>query len=208
MAKDWTGNSNSIWKTLGASNHTDKERQNEDFYATDPIAIDKLRKVYDIPEKVWECSCGEGHLSKRLLSFGHQVYSSDLIDRGYGVTGMDFLMEQSFPWVGYDLEDCCILTNPPFKLSVDFIEHALRIVPYDHTPIIMLMKTTALEGKGRWERLYSKGYLHALYQFRERLLCAKNADFKSMRNGGGSAVAYAFYIFMRNCCDAPKIYWI
>ena len=28
---DWTGNSNSIYKTLGASNHTDKERQNEDF---------------------------------------------------------------------------------------------------------------------------------------------------------------------------------
>lgn len=26
MVKDWTGNSNSIYKTLGASNHTDKER--------------------------------------------------------------------------------------------------------------------------------------------------------------------------------------
>ena len=24
--KDWNGNSNSIYKTLGASNHTDKER--------------------------------------------------------------------------------------------------------------------------------------------------------------------------------------
>ena len=35
---DWTGNSNSIYKTLGASNHTDKERQNEDFYATEPKA--------------------------------------------------------------------------------------------------------------------------------------------------------------------------
>lgn len=208
MAKDWTGNSNSIWKTLGASNHTDKERQKEDFYATDGVAIDKLRSSYDIPKRVWECSCGEGHLSKRLSAFGHQVYSSDLIDRGYGVTGRDFLMEQSFPWVGYDLDDCCILTNPPFKPSVDFIEHALRIAPYDHTPIIMLMKTTALEGKGRWERLYSKGYLHAIYQFRERLLCAKNGDFEGMRAGGGSAVAYAFYVFMRKRCDAPKIYWI
>lgn len=28
MTKDWTGNSNSIYKTLGASNHTDKELQN------------------------------------------------------------------------------------------------------------------------------------------------------------------------------------
>ena len=37
--KDWTGNKNSIFKTLGASNHTEKERQNEDYYATDPEAI-------------------------------------------------------------------------------------------------------------------------------------------------------------------------
>lgn len=42
MANDWTGNSNSIYKTLGASNHTDKEREENDFYATEPIAIDKL----------------------------------------------------------------------------------------------------------------------------------------------------------------------
>lgn len=59
--KDWTGNKNSIFKTLGASNHTDKERQNEDYYATDPIAIDVLLKdggvTFDKP--IWECSCGE-----------------------------------------------------------------------------------------------------------------------------------------------------
>ena len=40
--KDWVGNKNSIFKTLGASNHTDKEREENDFYATDSIAIDKL----------------------------------------------------------------------------------------------------------------------------------------------------------------------
>mgnify|MGYP007056014145 CR=1 FL=1 len=28
--KDWTGNKNSVYKTLGASNHTDKERQIEE----------------------------------------------------------------------------------------------------------------------------------------------------------------------------------
>ena len=50
--KDWTGNNNSIWKTLGASNHTYKERQSEDFYATDGIAIDKLLKVAHPPLRV------------------------------------------------------------------------------------------------------------------------------------------------------------
>ena len=91
--KDWTGNKNSIFKTLGASNHTDKERQNEDYYATDPIAIDVLLKDGGVTfnKPIWECSCGEGHLSERLKSFGYEVRSTDLIDRGYGEGGIDFL---------------------------------------------------------------------------------------------------------------------
>lgn len=39
---DWTGNKNSVFKTLGASNHANDERENNDYYATDPNAIDFL----------------------------------------------------------------------------------------------------------------------------------------------------------------------
>lgn len=56
--KDWNGNYNSIYKTLGASNHTDKERQCDDFYATDPVAIDKLVAIEDFHKEIWECACG------------------------------------------------------------------------------------------------------------------------------------------------------
>lgn len=84
MSKDWTGNGNSIFKTLGASNHTEKDRQKEDYYATDPIAIDKLAKKFNIPLNVWEPACGAGHLSNRLKELGHIVVSTDLIDRGLG----------------------------------------------------------------------------------------------------------------------------
>lgn len=42
--KNWTGDKNSIFKTLGATNHTTKEREDNDYYATDPIAIDSLIK--------------------------------------------------------------------------------------------------------------------------------------------------------------------
>lgn len=50
--KDWTGNRKSMFVTLGASNHTDKERESNDFYATDPIAIDKLVTVIQLPRKI------------------------------------------------------------------------------------------------------------------------------------------------------------
>jgi hypothetical protein len=110
--KDWTGNSNSVWKTLGASNHTDKERQSEDYYATDSSAIDKLLSTgIKLSNRLLEPACGEGHLSKRLEGFGYSVLSTDLIDRGYGSGGVDFLKDynEANKWDGD------IITNPPYK---------------------------------------------------------------------------------------------
>ena len=82
--KDWTGNSASIFKTLGASNHTDAERETNDFYATDARAIDALKKKVDLPHFILEPCCGAGHLSERLKELGHKVWSYDIVDRGYG----------------------------------------------------------------------------------------------------------------------------
>lgn len=95
--KDWTGNQTSIYKTLGASNHTEKDREENDFYATEPKAIDLLCEVEKFHEWILEPACGEGHLSKRLIENGYQVYSSDLIDRGYG---MQFNFLETKSWHG------------------------------------------------------------------------------------------------------------
>ena len=54
MKRDWTGNYNSIFKTLGASSHTEKERQPDDFYATDPIAIDLLLTKERPSRDIWD----------------------------------------------------------------------------------------------------------------------------------------------------------
>lgn len=48
MPKDWSGNQNSIYKTLGASNHTEGERQSDDYYATEPKAAELLGKRYGL----------------------------------------------------------------------------------------------------------------------------------------------------------------
>lgn len=45
MSKDWIGNKQSVFKCLGSSHHTDKERQREDYYATDPKAARLLLEV-------------------------------------------------------------------------------------------------------------------------------------------------------------------
>ena len=84
MSKDWTGNTNSVFKNLGASNHADGERASMDYYATDSCAIDLLKKKMDLPHFILEPACGQGHLSERLKDLGHEVWSYDIVDRGYG----------------------------------------------------------------------------------------------------------------------------
>ena len=197
--KDWIGNQKSIFMSLGASNHTEKERETNDFYATDSIAIDVLLEKAELSHRVWECACGEGHLSKRLSELGYEVKSTDLIYRGFGVGGVDFLLCE-------DLFAGDIITNPPYKYAKEFVEHALTLIP-DGNKVFMFLKLQFLEGKAR-RKLFDKGELKTLYVSSSRILCAKNGDFSEMREGGGSAVAYGWYEFEKGYKGDPVIKWI
>ena len=201
MAKDWSGNGKSVFVTLGASNHTDKEREANDFYATDPIAIDKLiGSIGFIPSVVWECACGTGCLSERLEQYCHGVVSTDVIDRGYGQV-QDFLLAKEMP------SGCsCIITNPPYKLATEFILHALSLLP-DGGRCIMFLKTTFLEGEKRHRLLFSKYPPLRILQFSKRVLCAKNAEFQKMRKVG-SAVSYAWFVWEKGYKGETTITWI
>ena len=108
MAKDWVGGSAAVFKTLGASNHTDTVRQREDYYATEPKATEWLCKLERFEGRILEPSCGEGHMSRVLEAAGYEVVSRDLVDRGYGEVS-DFLAIDNQVWDGN------IVTNPPYK---------------------------------------------------------------------------------------------
>lgn len=201
MAKDWSGNGKSVFVTLGASNHTDKEREPNDFYATDPIAIDKLVvSIGFIQSVVWECACGTGCLSERLKQYCRGVVSTDVIDRGYGQV-QDFLLAKEIP------EGCsCIITNPPYKLATEFILHALSLLP-DGGRCIMFLKTTFLEGEKRHRILFSKYPPQRILQFSKRVLCAKNAEFQKMCKVG-SAISYAWFVWEKGYKGETTITWI
>ena len=196
--KDWTGNKSSIYKTLGASNHTDKIRETNDYYATEPAAAEWLCKLENLSETIWECAAGEGHLSEVFVEKGHTVLSTDLIDRGYGTGGVDFLKCN-------DIFDGDIITNPPYKYAKEFVYKALELVP-DGRKVCMFLKLQFMEGKAR-KLLFEKYPPKTIYVSSSRLLCAKNADFSGMRTGGGSAVAYAWYVWEKGYCGDTVVKW-
>lgn len=201
MSKDWTGNYHSIWKTLGASSHTEEERQKDDYYATDPTAIDKLLTVEKPYPIIWECACGEGHLSERLKKFDYLVYSTDLIDRGYSSGGgFDFLQMTSLPKA---VINCDILTNPPYKFAKEFVLKALELVKPGRK-VFMFLKLTFLEGKARYDELFSKYPPKTLYVFSERISCIKNGEGEF--NHG--AVCYAWYVWEKGYTGTTEVKWI
>ena len=200
--KDWIGNKNSIYKTIGASNHTDKERQSEDYYATDPISVDKLLKVEQPSKFIYECACGEGHLSERLKEYGYEVCSSDLVDRGYSRARV-----QNFFEVQAINENFDILTNPPYKYAKEFVLHSLELLATGRK-CYMFLKTTFLEGKSRYQELFSCFPPKKVYVFRERVLCAKNATFEQMKASGGSAVSYSWFVWEKGYQGETTVGWI
>jgi len=194
--KNWTGNKNSIFKTLGASNHTDKERQKEDYYATDPIAAELLLQNEDFND-IWECACGEGHLSKVFDKHGKLLKASDLIDRGYGEVE-DFLSLENQYWYGD------IITNPPYRYAQQFIEKAMTITK-EGGKVAMFLKLQFLEGKARKE-MYRKFPLYKLIVSSSRINCAMNGDFVKYK--ANTAVAYGWFIWINGYKGKPTIEWI
>ncbi len=194
-----------LYITLGASNHTDKKREENDFHATDPIAIDKLLEVEDPNYHIWECACGQGHLSERLTKKGFYVFSADIVDRGYKRLTMkeDFLKRQRSPFnSSFD-----IITNPPYKYAKEFVLKALELLPRG-SKCFMFLKLTFLEGKTRFKELFNKNPPKIIHVFSERIMCAKNGDFKTMKAGGGSAIAYAWFVWQKGYQGKTVIDWI
>lgn len=199
--KDWTGNSHSVYKALGASNHCDEERETHDYYATPPIATELLCELEDFTDVVWEPCCGEGHISKVIESKGYKVKSTDLIDRGFGTGGVDFLS-----CTGPVYND--IVTNPPYSLAAQFVEHAMDIVADGHK-VIMFLKLSFLEGKSRRE-LFKKYPPKMVWVSSSRLGCAKNGEFKQNKDGtlkADSAVAYGWFVWVKGFHGVPSIGW-
>lgn len=196
MTKDWTGNHKTVYTTLGASNHTDKERESHDYYATEPRALELLLEQ-ELFSNVWECAVGEGHLAEVLKNHNVLGRATDLIDRNYGEGGVDFLAETQ-TWGGD------IITNPPYKYAQEFVEKGLELLQ-DGRKLALFMGIQFLEGKKR-KKLFEKFPPRTVYVSSSRLNCAMNGDFEKYNQN--SARAYCWYVWEKGWHGDPVIKWI
>ena len=194
MIKDWTGNKATTFAVLGASNHSSLTREANDYYATDPKAVELLLEKEKFSINILEPSCGEGHISKVLSEHGYNVTSSDLISRGYGDTKNFF---------DYKYFNGNIITNPPYKMALDFVKHSLEIIP-DGNKVAMFLKIQFLESKSR--RIFFDEFPpKKIYVASSRLICAMNGEFEKYKS---SAACYAWFVWEKGYTGKPEIDWI
>lgn len=201
MNKDWTGNSKTTFVQLGASNHSLKDREINDYYATDPNSLKIFLKALKrdnikLNNNIWECACGQGHLSRVLEDNNYNVYSTDLIDRNYGMGGVDFLSTNMI-WKGD------ILTNPPYKYAKEFVEHSIKILE-ENNYCIMFLKIQFLEGKAR-RKLFDKHPPKYIYVNSERQTCYISGN---MEKKISSASCYCWFMWQKGYSGEPTIRWI
>lgn len=197
---DWCGNATSIFATHGASNHSETDRAEHDYYATDPQAVEKLLSVESFNHYIYEPACGGCHISKVLIEHGYDVVSRDIVDRGseFQIGIEDFLKCNPKPRNSRD-----IITNPPYKYATEFVEHALDI-SQETVKVAMFLKLTFLEGAKR-KRLFDKYPPKKIYVFRNRVDCWKNGIKPDKES---KAVCYAWFVWEKGFQGSPAIKWI
>jgi len=195
MNKDWSGNKKPTFVTFGASSHSTIDRQEDDYYATDPRTISELLAVENFKGSIWEPACGEGHLSKELEKHWFDVVSTDLIDRGYGEGGVDFFKQT-------ELRGDNIITNPPYKFAQQSVEHSIEL---GAEKVAMFLKLTFLEGKAR-HKLFKKYPPKKIWVYSSRRQVAINGDPEMFAKS--SAAAYAWFIWEKDFTGETTVGWI
>ena len=126
-------------------------RNDDDFYQTEIAATEALMRflrskwyIRKCPSQpmppflVWDSACGKGAMSEVIKGFHFidDVIATDLVDRGYGTGGVDFLNINPLPETSKGVYDTIII-NQPFNKTFEFWDHANKI---GAKCVVMLMK--------------------------------------------------------------------
>jgi len=177
---------------------SEKSREVQDFYPTPPYATLKLLEKEIFLGTIYEPACGDGAISKILKDNypNQKIFSTDLIDRGYGEnTNLDFL---TYDFTDFETDN--IITNPPYKYAQEFIEKSLELVD---SKVAMLLKLNFLEGQKR-HQLFKSTPLKNVYVFSKRLSFDKGDE----KGKGNGLLAYAWYVWEQGYEGKPMIDWI
>jgi hypothetical protein len=106
-------------------------REDRDFYPTPAECTRALLAVESFVGSIWEPACGDDAITRELRAAGYRVVNTDIHPLAGGGK-LDFFAVPPRKVAN-------IVTNPPFDLAVEFIEHGMSFNP---DKMIYMLKTT------------------------------------------------------------------
>lgn len=180
-----------------------KERQAEDYYATPTIEVTNILEAEGIKSgTVLEPCVGGGHMLLGIIDYAEKTNKAlditirdfinrkpmkvntancSIIEEAYG---QDFLADD-YPTDKFDY----IIMNPPFSTIEPFCLRALELTKHK---LIMFGRTKFIESISRYNNIFSVVPPQRMYQYIERVACAKDGDFNAKLN---SVEANAWFVW-------------
>lgn len=163
-----------------------------DFFPTPAWATHALIDNEKFVGDIWESACGNGAMSRVLEQTGETVISSDLFDRGYGVSGVDFLKP--------DRTADNIVTNPPYNAAEGFV---LSGVTHARRKFALLLRLAFLEGANRARTIFAECPPSRVWVFSERITFYPAG---AVHKGTGTT-AYAWFVWDKDAVGSTELKW-
>jgi hypothetical protein len=164
-----------------------------DFFPTPRWATFALVENEKFSGKIWECACGDGTMSRVLAETGQPVRSTDLYDRGFGESGVDFLTSQS----GADN----IVTNPPYNCAEQFVASGVK---HAKRKFALLLRLAFLEGANRARTIFASTPPARVWVFSERITFYPGG----VEPKGSGTTAYGWFVWDKDAPGSTELKWI
>lgn len=143
-------------------------------------------------ETAWEPACNRGHMSRPLREYFGTVRTSDIHDYGSAEQEIvtDFLFPQSETGFSFPNGLDWIITNPPFRLAMEFLFRGFSLCP--RGGIAIIVRSAFLEGVTRHNVLFKDYPPNIIAQFSERVVMHKG----KLSPRGSTATAYCWLVWL------------
>jgi hypothetical protein len=169
------------------------DRAANDWYVEDRRIVDALLNVETFEGESWDPSCGGGNIPMAMRSRGLSCWGSDIADRGFGTTGLDFFHAPD--------QSENIVTNPPYGVIEPYIRRALTKTT---GKVCILARLAFLEGMKR-KPFFETSPLARVWVSSRRV---------SMPPGGGlvqakgGTIAFAWFVWEHGYVGKPTVGWV
>lgn len=194
-----------------AGGNSEYGRVDNDFYATDPKAVEMLLDTINYTpqgREFLEPCVGEGHIADTVNRYYNDYFHMtglDIVDRGWN--NGRFIKENFLTWkykILYDL----IITNPPYSLAREFVEKGMECLKIGGI-MAMFLKIQFLEGAKRKE-LFDKYPPKYIYVFRNRMPTWNNGQPKDPKTGKkwATTMCHAWFVWEKGSTSEPIVRWL